>query len=259
MSGACKVNWVEDAATQIGGLPRWWHPVVGCTKISAGCAHCWFLESVGPALIRRGQDPVKWSPVAHFNECEMNVPVAEHGPRSQRRAYFVGAYGDIGHENITDEQIIRIVEVMRATPRHLYFVLTKRIRRIAEIAHRISWPNNAWLGISAADQRAFDIRWGALEMTPVPHVFWSLEPLVGPIDIRGAVLPDWVIVGGESQAGARPMETDWVRAIRDKCVTTNTPFYYKQDSAYGKGRVTHKPALDGRVWDELPDFRGCVI
>ena len=140
---------------------------------------------------------------------------------------------------------------MQETPQHTYQVLTKRAERLAELARRLEWPENVWMGVSIKSSE-FKGRIDLLRETPAVTKFLSLEPLLGPLDdldLRGI---DWAIAGGESGPGARPMESEWVRSIRDQCRSAGVAFHFKQ-----WGGVNKKAAgrtLDGRTWDELPQL-----
>ena len=157
---------------------------------------------------------------------------------------------DLFHKSVPSGFIESVFDVMNRAPRHTFQVLTKRPRRAALLGGRLNWTPNIWLGASIESEKWLG-RLAPLRATGARTKFLSLEPLLGPLpglDLTGV---DWVIVGGESGPGARPMEADWVREIRDNCVNSGTPFFFKQWGGVFKkktGRV-----LDDRTWDEMPE------
>jgi protein gp37 len=156
---------------------------------------------------------------------------------------------DLFHEDVPTSFILKTFAVMRDTPQHTYQVLTKRAERLEQVAATITWPSNVWMGVSV-ESEAYWSRVAHLRNISAAIKFLSLEPLLGPLstlDFRGI---DWVIAGGESGPGARPMEIGWLRDIRDACVNQQVAFHFKQWGGTNKkkaGRV-----LDNRTWDELP-------
>jgi protein gp37 len=166
------------------------------------------------------------------------------------RRVFVNSMSDLFHEDVPLSFIQDVFEVMAATPRHSYQVLTKRADRLLQLSPELSWPANTWMGVSIENA---DYLWRAdrLRKTLAKVKFLSLEPLLGPLvpglDLRGI---DWAIAGGESGPGARAMEAEWVRAIRDACVKGGVAFHFKQWGGLVKSRTGRD--LDGRTWDELP-------
>ena len=173
-----------------------------------------------------------------------------HSWRKGRRV-FVNSMSDLFHEDVPLEFIKDVFRVMAATPRHVYQVLTKRADRLADLSAALPWPVNTWMGVSVENT---DYLWriDRLRATGARIKFLSLEPLLGPLlpglDLRGI---DWVIAGGESGPGARLIDPDWVRAIRDHCVAQNVAFHFKQWGGPIRSRAGR--ILDGRTWDELPD------
>lgn len=173
-------------------------------------------------------------------------------PKSWRvpRLVFVNSMSDLFHPSVPDDFIGRVFEVMADTPRHTYQVLTKRSRRLAELAPRLSWPENVWMGVSVETSR-YRFRVDDLRRVPAVVRFLSLEPLLGPLPELDLDDIHWVIVGGESGPESRPVDSGWVRTIRDRCVTSGVPFFFKQWG--GRTAKAGGRELDGRVWDELPD------
>jgi protein gp37 len=160
---------------------------------------------------------------------------------------------DLFHEEVPFEFIRRVFDVMREAHHHTYQVLTKRSARLRELAPHLDWPANVWMGVSVENARAMS-RVADLRIADGPVVrFLSCEPLLGPLldlDLTGI---GWVIVGGESGPGARPMDEEWVLSIRDQCLNAAVPFFFKQWGGTRKKRAGRE--LDGQLWDELPIAR----
>jgi protein gp37 len=164
------------------------------------------------------------------------------------RTVFVNSMSDLFHDGVPLTFIRQVFSVIEATPQHTYQVLTKRAKRLADLAPELPWPPNLWMGVSIESQRyAFRIR----HLVTVPAVtrFLSVEPMLGPVqpDLDGV---DWVIAGGESGPRARPMRHEWVAGLRDQCVDTGTAFFFKQWG--GRTPKANGRILDGRTWDEMP-------
>jgi protein gp37 len=165
------------------------------------------------------------------------------------RTIFVNSMSDLFHEDVPDGFVKDVFDVMAATPRHTYQVLTKRSKRLRRLAGRLEWPPNVWMGVSIENDR-YTFRVRDLLTVGAAVRFLSVEPLLGPVpslDLKGI---DWVIVGGESGPNARPVEPDWVRQIRDACKSFGVPFFFKQWG--GRTPKAGGRLLDGRTWDELP-------
>jgi protein gp37 len=165
------------------------------------------------------------------------------------RTIFVNSMSDLFHENVPLEFIREVFSTMASTPQHTYQVLTKRAERVASLSSELVWPSNVWLGVSVENED-FEWRIDCLRRTSAAVKFLSLEPLLGPLDNLNLTNVDWAIAGGESGPGARPMNAEWVRSIRDQCNAANVAFHFKQWGGVNKkktGRV-----LDGRTWDEFP-------
>jgi protein gp37 len=168
---------------------------------------------------------------------------------------FVNSMSDLFHEDVPLDFIQKIFETMVEAPRHTFQVLTKRSQRLAELAPKLAWPDNVWLGVSVEYQR-WTSRIDDLRGTPAKTKFLSCEPLLGPLELNLTGI-DWVIVGGESGHGARPMRADWARGIRDQCETSSVPFFFKQWGAHDEsgrrvGKAKSGRVLDRKTWDDLP-------
>ena len=160
---------------------------------------------------------------------------------------------DLFHERVPDSFVCRVFDVMRRASWHRFQVLTKRSERLAKLACSLDWPPNVWMGVSV-ESAALAHRIDDLRRVPAAVRFLSLEPLLGPLpglDLRGI---DWVIVGGESGPGARPLEPSWATDLRDQCRRAGVAFFFKQWGGTNKKRAGRQ--LEGRTWDELPRGRG---
>jgi protein gp37 len=166
---------------------------------------------------------------------------------------FVNSMSDLFHKDVPEEFVQRVFDVMRRASWHTFQVLTKRSERLLALNYQIDWPPNVWMGVSVENQ-GYTFRIEHLRQTGARVKFLSLEPLLGPLrtlDLQGI---GWVIVGGESGPGARPMAESWVVDIRDQCVAAGVPFFFKQWGGVRKkqaGRV-----LRGRTWNQLPALAG---
>lgn len=247
MGSSSKIEWTDAT----------WNPVAGCSLASPGCTNCYAMR-MAARLASFGQEKYvgttrktggrhKWTGKIVLDRAALDLP---HSWRKGRRV-FVNSMSDLFHEDVPLEFIKDVFRVMAATPRHVYQVLTKRADRLADLSAALSWSVNTWMGVSVENT---DYLWriDRLRATGARIKFLSLEPLLGPLlpglDLRGI---DWVIAGGESGPGARLIDPDWVRAIRDHCVAQNVAFHFKQWGGPIRSRAGR--ILDGRTWDELPD------
>ena len=240
-----KIEWTDAT----------WNPVTGCTQISPGCAHC-YAKTFAERFRGVPGHPYELGFEPQLRRERLNQPLRWTKPRT----IFVNSMSDLFHEDVPDDYIHKVFEVMQAADQHRYQVLTKRAERLAQIAPALPWPDHIWMGVSVENQR-WTSRIALLRDTPAAIKFLSCEPLLGPLelDLNGI---DWVIAGGESGPGARPMHPDWVRAVRDQCVESGTPFFFKQWGAHDRQgrRVGKKRAgrfLDRRKWSEMPEGGSC--
>jgi protein gp37 len=225
-----------------------WNPVTGCDKVSPGCAHCYaetFAErfrGVPGHPYSQGFDLKLW-------ESRLRLPMSWQQPR----VIFVNSMSDLFHEGIPTTYIDAVFEVMTKAHWHQFQILTKRHERMAELAPRLPWPSNVWMGVSIENRR-FVHRADYLRRVPAAVKFISAEPLLGPLDGLNLSGIDWLIAGGESGFRHRTMQLAWVERLRDLCVDHQVPFFFKQwGGRYSKagGRV-----LDGREWSQMPVGRG---
>jgi protein gp37 len=229
-----------------------WNPVTGCTKVSPGCDHCYaqtFAErfrGVPGHVYERGFD-------FQLRPERLEQPLGWQRPS----LIFVNSMSDLFHADVPDAFVHHIVDVMRAASWHTFQILTKRAERLERLSRRLTWPENVWLGVSV-ETPAYYGRIRHLERVDVGLRFLSYEPLLA------AALPElpltaigWVIAGGESGPGARPMHPSWARQVRDQCLAARVPFFFKQWGAHDTEgrRVGKKRAgrlLNDRTWEEMP-------
>ncbi len=268
MAEKSSIEWTRGDDGSAGAT---WNPVTGCTKVSEGCDHCYAatlarrLKAMGnPRYQLDGPDGPGFGVTLHPDK--LTEPLSWRKPRR----VFVNSMSDLFHDQVPDEFIAAVFQVMARTPRHTYQVLTKRPGRMASFVARwmddACWPEtgcpifgnertplpNVWLGTSVEDQRWVTVRLAKLAQTPAVVRFASCEPLLGRLDLRWWLAGglEWVIAGGESGLGHRPVDPAWVRDLRDQCQAARVPFFFKQ-----WGGRTHSAGgreLDGRTWDQFP-------
>jgi protein gp37 len=237
MAGMSKIEWTEAT----------WNPVSGCSKVSSGCLNCYAermahrLQAMGNPNYRNGFDvtlhphmletPLKWK---------------------RSRLVFVNSMSDLFHEEVPLDFIEQVFATMRRAHWHTFQILTKRSKRLLNLAPSLIWPSNVWMGVSVEDSEVVERIDHLREVGSVVR-FLSLEPLLGSLtglNLRGI---HWVIVGGESGPGARPMKPSWVSDIKQQCENACVPFFFKQWGGVFKKRNGRK--LEGKTWDELPRHR----
>jgi protein gp37 len=226
-----------------------WNPVRGCTKISPGCAHC-YAETFAERF--RG---VKGHPFEQGFDLRV-IPDKLHDPLSWRRPrrIFVNSMSDLFHEAISDDYVAAVADVMVAAHWHTYQVLTKRSARMRDLLKTrlrfAAYQTHIWWGVSVENRRHGVPRIEHLRSAPASIRFLSIEPLLedlGTLDLSDI---HWVIVGGESGFGARPMERSWALSIKKQCRQSRIPFFFKQWGGVRKSRAGR--LLDGRTYDEMP-------
>lgn len=226
-----------------------WNPVRGCTKISPGCKHC-YAETFAERF--RG---VPGHPYEQGFDLKL-VPekLAEPLRWSTPKTVFVNSMSDLFHERVPDDYIEKVVRVMKQADWHTYQVLTKRSERLCDmLLTKLSFAaemDHIWWGVSVEDKKNGVPRIAHLRQAPAAVRFLSIEPLledVGRLDLSRI---HWVIVGGESGAGARPMKEEWVTSIRQQCRAARVPFFFKQWGGVRKSEAGRE--LNGRTFDEMP-------
>lgn len=242
MATTSKIEWTE----------RTWNPVIGCTKISSGCAHC-YAETMAIRLKAMGTN-------GYANGFELTLlpsRLQEPLQRKKPTIYFVNSMSDLFHEDVPFSYIDQILTVISQTPNHTYQILTKRAERLAEYFTNRAVPNNAWIGVTVENQKQGIPRIDSLRKVNAKIRFLSVEPLLehlGELNLTGI---HWVIVGGESGKNARPMSKDWVEEIKQQCEDQNIAFFFKQWGGWGvdgkkRAKKYNGRELDGRTWDQIP-------
>jgi len=224
-----------------------WNPLSGCTKISPGCQNC-YAERMAKRLQAMGNPKYARGFELTIHEDLLEQPLHWLTPQ----VVFVNSMSDLFHEDVPAAFVLRVFEVMRRASWHIFQVLTKRSRRLLDLDSMIDWPPNVWMGVSV-ENADYTFRIQHLGQTGAAVKFLSLEPLLGPLPSLNLDGIDWVIVGGESGPGARPMNANWVLDIRDQCLAADVPFFFKQWG--GTRRKQAGRLLEGRTWDEMPSLR----
>lgn len=226
-----------------------WNPVRGCTKISPGCAHC-YAETFAERF--RG---VRGHPYEQGFDLRL-VPekLAEPFRWTKRKTVFVNSMSDLFHEDVPDDYVLATARVMQLTNWHTYQVLTKRSERMRDMLRTTLLPmaelDHIWWGVSVENRKHGLPRIDHLREAPARIRFLSIEPLLEDLGLLNLSGIHWVIVGGESGAGARPMQKEWVLSIRDQCRLAGVPFFFKQWGGVRKGKAGR--AIDGVTYDEMP-------
>jgi len=234
MRGKSHIEWTEST----------WNPVTGCSKVSAGCKYC-YAERMAKRLEAMGNPRYSdgFSVTLH--------PDLIDSPKSWRapRLVFVNSMSDLFHEKVPLGFIQKVFATMRDCPQHTFQILTKRSARLAQLAEKLDWAPNIWMGVSVEDHRVVS-RIDDLRKVPAAVRFLSCEPLIGSCGDMNLDGIDWVIVGGESGPGSRRMDIVWVREIYRQCRSAKAAFFFKQWGGVRKdltGRL-----LNGRTFDEMP-------
>ncbi len=251
MPGKSSIEWTHST----------WNPVTGCSKVSRGCDNCYAYalahRRLSQVYLRRlpvlQADAARSDPFAvRLWPERLRQPLAWREPRM----IFVNSMSDLFHADIPRKFVRQVFDVMLSTDRHIFQVLTKRparARRFLEANQELlvedgRLPPHIWIGTSIEDQDV-EYRTGHLRAIPACVRFLSCEPLLGPLELDLSGI-HWVIVGGESGSGHRPMKEEWVSRVRDRCVAAEVPFFFKQWGGHtpkARGRL-----LSERTWDEFP-------
>jgi len=262
MGAKSKIEWCDSS----------WNPVTGCTPVSAGCINCWAKRLAGrfPQIhgIKRfdplyGNTNIIREEFNKINYHENRLDIPCHWRKPKR--IFVCSMGDLFHADVSPGFVHEVFNVMLKSPQHTFLILTKRPENISSAYNFMEWEKNfnpvlpnLWLGVSVENQ---DNEWRIpiLLQTPAAKRFVSVEPMLGPVDSWKIIANethhadhppdpliadiDWVICGPETGPGARPMNLDWARSLRDQCVAAGVPFFYKRGE------------LDGQLWHQFPKGR----
>ncbi len=221
-----------------------WNPVTGCDQVSPGCAHCYaktFAErwkGIPGHPYEQGFELRLWPE-------RLDQPLRWRRPRT----IFVNSMSDLFHEEIPDEFVEDVFRVMSEADWHVFQILTKRHERLVELSERLPWPPNVWMGVSIENRR-FVHRADYLRRVPASVRFISAEPLLGALNDLDLDGIDWLIAGGESGPGHRPVQEQWLTELRDRCEQDEVAFFFKQ---WGGARPkSGGRELDGRTWDQMP-------
>jgi len=240
MSSTSTIEWTDAT----------WNPIRGCTKITSGCAHC-YAETFAERFRGVPGHPYEQGFDLRLVPEKLSEPLL--WPRARR--VFVNSMSDLFHKDVPDEYIERVCRVMATADWHTYQVLTKRHERMRDLLQtRLKFAAelpHVWWGVSVENRSQGLPRVAALRAAPAAVRFLSVEPLledIVPFDLSGI---DWVIVGGESGHGARPMHEEWVRRLRDHCAANGVKFFFKQWGGVHKSKTGR--LLDGQTYDEMPE------
>jgi protein gp37 len=234
MGANSAIEWVDST----------WNPLTGCTKISPGCSNC-YAERMSERLRLMGQPNYANGFEVTTHERMLDVPLRWKKPQR----IFVNSMSDLYHKDVPFDFIARVFDVMARAHWHTFKILTKRADRLEELSPRLPWPDNVWQGVSV-ENTDYAFRIDHLRRTGAKTKFLSIEPLLGPmpdLDLTGI---DWVIIGGESGPGARPMAREWVLDIVDQCRKAGVATFFKQWGGTNKKKTGRE--LDGRTYDEFP-------
>jgi len=241
MAVKSSIEWTEST----------WNPSTGCDPISPGCDNC-YAERMSHRLKAMGQPKYRNGFKLTTHPSTLELPLTWKKPQR----IFVNSMSDLFHDKVPVGYIQRVFDTMRRAHWHQFQVLTKRSGRLLALDEQIAWPRNVWMGVSVESAR-YKSRIDHLRKTGAAVKFLSLEPLIedlGTLDLENI---DWVIAGGESGPGARPMEKAWVDDICRQCSVSHVPFFFKQWGGVQKKRAGRK--LDGRTYDEMPASSNTLV
>ena len=230
-----------------------WNPTTGCDKTSPGCDNCYALtlskrlKAMGQPKYQQDGNPRTSGPGfgLTIHPDALDVPRSWSAPRT----IFVNSMSDLFHHEVPEPYIHRVFDVITETPQHQYQVLTKRSKRLADVGQKLRWPPNLWMGVSVENSR-YRFRLDHLRRINAAVRFVSAEPLLGPLEELDLVGIDWLIAGGESGPGARPVEEAWLIDLRDQCAAGGVPFFFKQWG--GRTPKAGGRTLQGSTHDEMP-------
>lgn len=243
MSNQSKIEWTE----------RTWNPVVGCTKVSPGCKHC-YAETMAARLQAMGT-------AGYENGFKLTIlphRLSEPLKRKKSTVYFVNSMSDLFHEDVPEDYINQVMDVIEQAKNHKFQILTKRSERMLSFFMKRRVPENAWIGVSVEDVKYGVPRVNNLRKIHAKIRFLSVEPLLEDIGQLNLTDIHWVIVGGESGSKARPMKIEWVESIRDQCQEQQVAFFFKQWGGWGadgvkRAKQANGRELNGKIWDEMPE------
>lgn len=230
------IEWTEST----------WNPITGCTKISVGCQNC-YAERMAKRLQAMGQRNYRNGFQLTLHESMLDLPLRWKKPQ----IIFVNSMSDLFHEDVPEEFIHRVFNTMKRANWHQYQILTKRSARLRQLSAQLPWEKHIWMGVTV-ENSDYIYRIDDLRQTHAEIKFLSLEPLLGPMPELNLEGIDWVIVGGESGPGARPMKPEWVIDIKNQCQKYGVPFFFKQWG--GTRKKKNGRQLEGKYWNERPRY-----
>jgi len=240
-----KIEWTNET----------WNPLAGCTKVSPGCAHCYAermakrLRAMGVSLYQDVVDDAgRWTGYVNLSTRALQIPMRWRKPR----LIFVNSMSDLFHPAVPDKFIYKVLRVIGEARWHTFQILTKRASRMEDFFKYSpdGIPVNCWVGVSVENQKTADQRMPHLARIPTPNRFVSMEPMLDAISLPYIDKLSWLICGGESGPGARPLQPEWVRDIREQCARADVPFFFKQWG--GRDKKATGRLLDGRTYDGMP-------
>ncbi len=237
MAQLSKIEWTEAT----------WNPVTGCTKISDGCKNC-YAQRMAKRLHAMGNKRYKNGFDVTLHHDLLELPLKWKKPK----IIFVNSMSDLFHGKVPLSFIKNVFKTMSKADWHVFQIVTKRSDRLAELATKLDWPSNVWVGVTVESNKYLH-RIKDLQHIPASVKFVSMEPLLSNFPNFSTKGLDWVIVGGESGPHSRLIEADWVRTIREQCIKEKTPFFFKQWGGFRK--ALNGSVLDGRTWKQMPSIR----
>jgi protein gp37 len=226
MSDGSRIEWTDAT----------WNPVTGCTAVSSGCVNCYARR-----MAQRFHGPNGFDVTLHPEKLDL----PRHWMKPRR--VFVNSMGDLFHENVPGVFVEAVFQVMNECLHHTFQVLTKRPERMVAIAPLLAWTPNIWAGVTVENQDAIH-RIAYLRQTPAYVRFLSCEPLLSSIVLPRLDGIHWIIAGGETGSGARPMRDEWAASLRDRATEAGIPFFFK-----GHGGKQNTRDLDNRLWNQMPN------
>lgn len=224
-----------------------WNPVTGCVKVSTGCKNC-YAERMAIRLRAMGQKNYVNGFELALHPHVLELPLGWKKPQT----IFVNSMSDLFLDRVPTDFIQQVFDVMRRAHWHTFQVLTKRSERLAALTHELPWADNIWMGVSV-ENSDYTNRIDHLRESGAKVKFLSMEPLLGAVPDMNLQGIDWVIVGGESGPGARPMDESWVIGIKEQCIRSGTPFFFKQWGGVRKKLAGRE--LQGKTWSQMPNLQ----
>ena len=240
---------------------RAWSLISGCTPCSPGCDHCWSAE-----MTYRFEHHDIFLPRQLTNsERQFSGRISIHPerldiPLKRKKPTVWAIWNDLFHSDVPNEFLGQAFYIMEKCPQHVFLVLTKRAKGMADYLDGYKVVPHIWLGVTICNQPEADEKIPRLLQIPAAVRWISIEPMLEPVDInlaltKGIGTIQWVVCGGESGPGARPMMPQWALSVKDQCVAASIPFFFKNHGSYYKlGKKTSR-LLDGREWRELPEIK----